>query len=63
MGSEVDIMNVVLEMENWIVNDEYFITQGLNEYEVYNCGDDAEEAKELYTGTFEECLTWIWNSI
>ena len=46
MGSEVDIMNVVLEMENWIVNDEYFITQGLNEYEVYNCGDDAEEAKE-----------------
>lgn len=56
-------MNIVLEVENWIVNDEYFITQGLNGYEVYDCGDDTKEAKDLYTGTFEECLTWIWNSI
>lgn len=30
-------MNIVLEMGIWIVNDEYFITQGLNGYEVYDC--------------------------
>ena len=47
-------MNIVLEMENWIVNDEYFITQGLNGYEVYNCGDDTEEAKELYKKELEK---------
>lgn len=41
-------MNIVLEMEIWIVNDEYFITQGLNGYEVYDCGDDTKEAKDLY---------------
>lgn len=56
-------MNIVLEMGIWIVNDEYFIKQGLNGYEVYDCGDDTKEAKDLYTGTFEEFLTWIWNSI
>ena len=57
-------MEVRLEMDNWIVNDEYFITEGINGYEVYNCGSDEEEASELFSSTsFEECLTWIWNSI
>lgn len=57
-------MEVRLEMDNWIVNDEYFITEGINGYEVYNCGSDEEEANEVFSSTsFEECLTWIWNSI
>lgn len=56
-------MEIRLEMDNWIVNDEYFITEGINGYEVYNCGTD-EEANELFSSTsFEECLTWIWNSL
>lgn len=38
-------MNIVLEMEIWIVNDEYFITQGLNGYEVYDCGDNPKEVE------------------
>ena len=57
-------MNIVLEMNNWIVNDEYFITEGIYGYEVYSCGTETEEAKELYSSeSFEECLTWIWNSL
>ena len=57
-------MNIVLEMGNWIVDDEYFITNSFYGYEVYKCGTEAEEAKELYSSeSFEECLTWIWNSL
>ena len=57
-------MEIRLEMDNWIINDEYFITEGVNEYEVYNCGTAAEVANELLSSTsFEECLTWIWNSL
>ena len=37
-------MEVRLEMDNWIINDEYFITEGVYGYEVYNCGTDQEEA-------------------
>ena len=33
-------MDIRLEMDNWIINDEYFITDGLNDYEVYSCGTD-----------------------
>ena len=56
-------MNVELEMGNWIVNDEYFITEEINGYAVYNCGTDTEDAKELFSSeSFEECLTWIWNT-
>ena len=57
-------MEIRLEMDNWIINDEYFITEGVYGYEVYNCGTDEEEARELFSSeSFEECLTWIWNSI
>lgn len=57
-------MKIRLEMDNWIINDEYFITEGVYEYEVYNCGSDNEEAKELFSSkSFEECLTWVWNSL
>lgn len=57
-------MNVELVMNNWIINEEYFITEGVNGYEVYSCGTDEEEAKELFSSeSFEECLTWVWNSL
>lgn len=57
-------MNIVLEMDNWIINDEYFITSGVAGYEVYTVGDDENEAKEVYSNeSFEACLTWVWNSI
>jgi hypothetical protein len=57
-------MDIRLEMGNWVVNDEYFITEGLDGYEVYNCGTDEEDAKEQFSSSsFEECLTWIWNSL
>ena len=57
-------MNVVLEMGNWIVNDEYFITFAAGFYDVYKCGTDENEAEEVYfSESFEECLTWIWNSL
>lgn len=57
-------MDIKLEMDNWVVNDEYFITEGLNGYEVYTCGTDEENAKEQFSSEqFEECLTWIWNSL
>ena len=57
-------MNIRLEMDNWIINDEYFITESVYGYEVYLCGTDNEKAKEQYSSeSFEECLTWIWNSL
>lgn len=57
-------MNIVLEMDSWIVNDEYFITEGVNGYEVFSCGTDTEEAAHQFSSeSFEECLTWIWNSL
>lgn len=57
-------MDIRLEMDNWIVNDEYFITEGLHGYEVYTCGTDENEAEEQFSSeSFEECLTWIWNSL
>lgn len=57
-------MNIRLEMDNWIVNDEYFITEGLHGYEVYTCGMDENEAELQFSSEyFEECLTWIWNSL
>ena len=42
-----EIMNVVLEMSNWIVNDEYFITFAAGFYDVYKCGTDENEAEEV----------------
>ena len=70
-------MRIKLEMGEWIIDDEYFITNGLNGYEVYTCGSKDSEAKEVYTcgskdseakevyasESFEECLTWIYNSL
>lgn len=57
-------MDIRLEMDNWVINDEYFITEGLNGYEVYTCGTDEEDAKgQFSSSSFEECLTWIWNSL
>lgn len=57
-------MDIKLEMGNWVVNDEYFITEGVYEYEVYSCGTENEEATKLYSNmSFEACLTWIWNSL
>ena len=57
-------MNIELEMGNWVINNEYFITEGVYGYEVYSCGTEDEEATELYSSeSFEECLTWIWNSL
>lgn len=57
-------MDIRLEMDNWVVNDEYFITEGVYGYEVYSCGTDKEEAKLQYSNeSFEACLTWIWNSL
>ena len=31
-------MNIRLEMDNWIINDEYIITNGVIGYEVYKIG-------------------------
>lgn len=57
-------MRIELYDNIWIIDDEYFITNGLNEYEVYTSGTDTEEAKEVYASeSFEECLTWIYNSL
>lgn len=57
-------MEIKLEMGNWIINEEYFITEGVNEYEVYSCGTEEKEAKEVYSNeSFERCLTWVWNNL
>ena len=57
-------MKIRLEMGEWIIDEEYFITNGLNGYEVYTCGSENSEAKEVYASeSFEECLTWIYNSL
>ena len=58
-------MEIRLEMGSWIINDEYFVTEGVYGYEVFCYDpDDEEEAKELFSSeSFEECLTWIWNSL
>ena len=54
-------MNISLEMEAWVINDEYFITQESYNYAVYICGTDKEDAKEVYSNeSFEECLVWVW---
>lgn len=57
-------MNIVLEFDNWVINDEYFITETIKGYAVYNCGTNEEESQELYEDeNFECCLTWVWNSL
>ena len=57
-------MNIVLEMGNWVVNDEYFITTTAYGFAVYNCGTDTKDAEELFESeSFEKCLVWIWNSL
>lgn len=57
-------MEIRLVMDDWVINDEYFITEGVYGYEVYVCGTDKEDAKEQFASvSFEECLTWIWNSL
>ena len=57
-------MRIELYDNIWIIDDEYFITNGLNGYEVYTSGTDTEEAKEVYASeSFEECLTWVYNSL
>ena len=57
-------MNIRLEMGEWVINDEYIIRDEVYRYKVYPCGTGEEEPKELYSSElFEECLTWIWNSI
>lgn len=57
-------MEIRLEMGNWVVNDEYFITETMYGYGVYNCGTDECEAECIFESeSFEECLTWIWNSL
>lgn len=57
-------MNIRLEMDNWIINDEYIITNGVIGYEVYKSGTEDTEAEEVYSSeSFEECLTWVWNSL
>lgn len=56
-------MEVRLEMGDWVINDDYFITNGVDGYKVYCYGTDKEESEELYSSeSFEECLTWVWNS-
>ena len=57
-------MNVELVMDNWVINDEYFITEGVNGYEVYCCGTEESEAEQIYSNeSFESCLIWIWDSL
>ena len=57
-------MKIELYDGTWVINDEYYITDGVNGYEVYTCGTDTEESKEVYTNeSFECCLTWVWNSL
>lgn len=57
-------MNIRLEMDNWIINDEYIITNGVIGYEVYKSETEDTEAEEVYSSeSFEECLTWVWNSL
>lgn len=57
-------MNIRLEMDDWIINDEYIITNGVIGYEVYKSGTEDTEAEEVYSSeSFEECLTWVWNSL
>ena len=57
-------MEVRLEMDTWNINDEYFITDGMYGYEVYTCGSDEKDAEQVFSSeSFEECLTWVWNSL
>lgn len=61
---EVLYMNITFENGRWVCDDEYFIIDGLNGYEVYKCEvEDTEQTQALYSSeSFEKCLTWIWNS-
>lgn len=58
-------MEIRLEMDCWVINDDYFINEdALGDYDVYTCGTDEREAERVYSSeSFEECLTWIWNSL
>lgn len=60
-------MEVRLEESSWVVNDEYIIadgTCGVHNYEIYLYGSDIDNVDPEYSSdSFEECLTWIWNSI
>lgn len=57
-------MDVRFDLGDWIINNKYFITEGINEYEVYNYETDREEKIKLYSDkSFEECLSWVWINI
>lgn len=60
-------MLISFEGDNCVCDGEYFITPGVYGYEVYNCGTDAEEAKEQFSDfsdeSFEVCLRWVYNKL
>ncbi len=55
-------MRIVLDGSQWRVSGDY------DEYSIAGNEDDGytvrdEDSDNLYEGSFEECLTWIWNTI
>lgn len=59
-------MGIKLINGNWNIDDKYIITGNIEDgYEVHTVSQygDAEEIEALYESkSFENCLTWCWNS-
>lgn len=59
-------MEIKLINDNWHIDDEYVIIENVEgSYEVHTISQygDSEETAELYKSkSFENCLTWCWNS-
>ena len=59
-------MEIKLINGNWNIDDKYIITGNIEDgYEVHAVSQygDAEETEALYESkSFENCLTWCWNS-
>lgn len=54
-------MNIRLEMDNWIINDEYIITNGVIGYEVYKSGTEDTEAEEVYSSISKQLQRTVFN--
>lgn len=55
-------MEIKLEMNDWIINNELFITEGSQGYEVRTLTENDDDSKFLFgSKDFEKCLVWVWN--
>lgn len=55
------MLEVILDGAQWRVGEYTIAGNDDDGYTVWKT-NDGEDSETLYSGSFERCLTWIWNS-